>query len=122
MSQYLADDNLNVYYTDTDSITTDRPLDNKHIGNNLGQFKLENEYKEAIFLAPKVYAGYTADGKYICKIKGFTDTVPFEELKTLLNVNNQLNLNHNKLFKSLANGTIFSKNNGYNYYLLCAKI
>lgn len=99
MSQYLADDQLNIYYTDTDSITVDKPLDNKYIGNDLGKFKLETEYKEAIFLAPKVYAGYTTDGKYICKIKGFTDTVPrfaLDELKTLLNINNHLNLEHNK--------------------------
>ena len=35
----------NIYYTDTDSIVTDIPLDEHLIGNDLGQFKLEYRIK-----------------------------------------------------------------------------
>ena len=36
----------NVYYTDTDSAVTDKPLDPKYVGNELGQFKLEHVYSK----------------------------------------------------------------------------
>jgi hypothetical protein len=35
----------NIYYTDTDSIVTDIPLDEHLIDNDLGQFKLEYRIK-----------------------------------------------------------------------------
>lgn len=41
MAQYLQDKSYNVYYTDTDSIITDKPIDSSHIGKALGQLKLE---------------------------------------------------------------------------------
>jgi hypothetical protein len=40
----------NIYYTDTDSIVTDIPLNDKLVGNDLGQFKLEYKVKEAYFI------------------------------------------------------------------------
>jgi len=53
MAQFKNIDNYNLYYTDTDSIYIDKPLDSKFIGPNLGQFKLENIFQEGVFLAPK---------------------------------------------------------------------
>ena len=55
MQQYLQNKDYNVYYTDTDSIVTDRPIDSTHIGKALGQMKLEYQISKGIFLAPKVY-------------------------------------------------------------------
>lgn len=57
--------------------------------NELGKFKLENNYKETLFLAPKVYAGITQDGSEVIKIKGLShDTidkkVSFDLLKSLM--------------------------------------
>ena len=51
-----------LYYSDTDSLMTDRPIRNHLIGKGLGQFKLEKTFEEAIFLAPKVYGGVLAEG------------------------------------------------------------
>lgn len=53
MSQFLQD--KNVCYTDTDSIYTEKKLKEELIGNELGMMKLENEIKNAIFIAPKNY-------------------------------------------------------------------
>jgi hypothetical protein len=44
MSKFLGDNDLNIYYTDTDSIDVDKPLDNKLVGKELGQFKLEIKF------------------------------------------------------------------------------
>ena len=44
-----------IYYTDTDSIVTDIPLDSNIVGDKLGQFKLEGEVKEAYFATSKTY-------------------------------------------------------------------
>lgn len=46
-----------VYYCDTDSVVTDKPLpDNIVHSTRLGAFKLESQPLKAIFLKPKVYA------------------------------------------------------------------
>ena len=44
-----------IYYTDTDSIVTDIPLDPKIVGDKLGQFRLEGEVIEAYFATSKTY-------------------------------------------------------------------
>lgn len=62
MSQFLGDKNLNVLYTDTDSIDIDKPLNPKFIGPELGLMKLEYIFDEAVFLAPKVYGGVLENG------------------------------------------------------------
>ena len=66
---------FDLYYTDTDSIITNNPLPSDLVGNQLGQFKLEYEINEAVFLAPKVYGFTTTSGQEIIKIKGVTKEV-----------------------------------------------
>lgn len=56
------------YYTDTDSVFLQKPLDDNHINNELGGMKLEAEVKKGVLISPKVY-GY---GKTTIKMKGFT--------------------------------------------------
>ena len=75
MSQFFNNFNHQVYYTDTDSIRTNNPLPSDLVGNQLGQFKLEYEINDAVFLAPKVYGFTTTSGKEIIKIKGVTKDV-----------------------------------------------
>jgi len=57
MSKLKAELKDSIYYTDTDSLYTTIQLDNKYIGNELGQLKLERIFKKCTFLAPKVYGG-----------------------------------------------------------------
>jgi len=70
MSEFKNNPLFKLYYTDTDNIVVDKPLPEKYIGKNLGQMKLENIIKRAVFLAPKVYGLVTVDGNVIIKIKG----------------------------------------------------
>lgn len=84
MSQFKNNPNYKIYYTDTDSLYTDKPLDPSLIGNKLGQFKLENVFDQAVFLAPKVYGGITEKGEEITKIKGYKNKISFNDLKSLL--------------------------------------
>ena len=55
-----------------------------------------------------MYAGITEDDKYICKIKGFKDpqSIPFADIKSLLVKDTNLQLYHDKWYKSLIDGTI----------------
>lgn len=119
MSKFLGDSNLVIYYTDTDSIDVDKPLPDEFIGKELGKFKLEYNFKEAIFLAPKVYGGVYIDDsdnslKEISKIKGFKNQVSLNSLRSLLNRNESIHLNNEKWFRNLYEGNIEIKNQIYN--------
>ncbi len=117
MSKFKNSKDYNLYYTDTDSIYIDKPLDSKFIGSDLGQFKLENIFKYGIFLAPKVYGGLLPANidinppLEITKVKGFKNHVKFNQLKSLLNKNNSLKLEHEKWFRNIEEGNITVKNN-----------
>jgi hypothetical protein len=107
-----------LYYGDTDSAFIEGELDPSLIGKELGQFKLEYTFKEAVFFCfarPKIYAGITTDGRYICKIKGFKNSqdVPFETMKSLLNKDSSLSLNHVKWFRNISESEILMKDQLY---------
>lgn len=103
MSQFKTDKNITTYYTDTDSIDIDKELDPKYIGEDLGQFKLEHVFEEAIFLAPKVYGGKNKNYEYV-RIKGLKNPIYFEELKQLLHKDSKLEIKQEKWYSDVANG------------------
>jgi len=113
MSKFKNNPNYNLYYTDTDSVYTDKPLVGRFIGTKLGQFKLENVFTDAVFLAPKVYGGITEDGKEINKIKGYKNKISFDDLKSLLKKDKSLEISQEKWFKSLVNSKISIKDQIY---------
>ena len=88
MSQFKNNPNFRLYYSDTDSIIIDSLLPNEMIGTNLGQMKLEYTIKNAIFLAPKVYALIDENGNEIIKAKGLTRNtisgISFNDFEQLL--------------------------------------
>jgi len=55
--------NYIVYYSDTDSIVINKPLNENIIGKELGKWKLEAIIKKGLFVRPKLYAYYTKDDK-----------------------------------------------------------
>ena len=60
-----------IYYSDTDSIVLDKTyLNNNWIGDNIGQFKLEYEIREAYFISNKTYCLILNNGETIIKTKG----------------------------------------------------
>lgn len=90
MSVFKNNPLFTLYYSDTDSIFVDRPLPEEFVGSFLGQMKLEYVINKAVFLAPKVYALITDEGKEIVKIKGINskainaNNIGFAELSELL--------------------------------------
>jgi len=116
MTQFKNNPDYNLYYTNTDSIYIDRPLHNKFIGKALGLMKLEYNFIEATFLAPKVYGGLYFDNgqlKSITKVKGFKDKLDYYDLKSLLNKDKSLSLPQDKWFKDLSLGNITIKDQLY---------
>jgi hypothetical protein len=111
MAQFLNKDDI--YYMDTDSLYTTKPLDPEFIGTEIGKFKLENIFKEIVFLSPKVYAGITIDGKEISKVKGYKNKISFELLKSLLIKDSSLELNQEKWKKNMDFSNITIKDQLY---------
>jgi hypothetical protein len=80
MTQFKNNSDINLYYTDTDSIYTDSILDPSFIDDKvLGKLKLENVCKKAIFLAPKMYFLKTEKGDIITKTKGLKHDIEITE-------------------------------------------
>jgi hypothetical protein len=111
----------NLYYTDTDSLYFDGPLDDSFISSTeLGKLKLEGTWDDAIFLSPKVYALildgvskheiHTKDNKdsLVIKIKGVTEkalmdkenNINFNLFESLLFKDKNFEINQNKWFRS----------------------
>ena len=105
-----------LYYSDTDSIYIDEKLPEELVGDKIGQFKLENIFKDIVFLGPKIYAGITSNEEYICKVKGYKNPnlIPYKEFKNLLKHNKSLELHHDKWFRSLSKSEILIKDQVYN--------
>jgi hypothetical protein len=95
MSQFKSMGGIEVYYSDTNSIDINKPLDPKFVGKELGKMKLEHIFKKVIYLAPKVYGGKTKDSDYV-RIKGAKVPVPFEELEPLLYKSKTLEISQSK--------------------------
>jgi hypothetical protein len=93
MSQFKNNPDINLFYTDTDSIYTDSELPSYLINEKvLGKLKLEYICKEAIFLAPKVYCLKLEDNTIIYKAKGLKHEIEltFKDFEKLLIKNSKL--------------------------------
>jgi hypothetical protein len=116
MSKFKNNPNINLYYTDTDSIYTDSELDSSFIDSKtLGKLKLEHVCKRAIFLTPKVYCLETIEGEFIYKIKGLKkDTdLSFQDFEKLLIKNSLIKKNQNKWSRNLSEAKITILNQIY---------
>ena len=113
MSQFKSiNNNYNLYYSDTDSIYIDKPLDKSFISDELGKIKLEYIFNEAVFLAPKVYGGVTNTYEYV-KVKGLKNPVQFNQLKPLLIKDSKLEIKHEKWYRSISKANISIKQEIY---------
>jgi hypothetical protein len=95
MSQFKTMEGVKIYYSDTDSIDMDKPLDPKFVGKELGKMKLEHIFNEVVYLAPKVYGGRTDDGD-IVKVKGAKEPISFDELEPILYKSKTLEVSQSK--------------------------
>jgi len=121
MSQFKNNPLFELLYTDTDSIYIIGELPPEFIGKELGKFKLENHFKEIVFLAPKVYGGITAAGKEITKVKGYKNKIALEELKSLLVKDSSLEIKQELWFKKLKEGNITLKDQIYTLHTTDSK-
>ena len=110
MSYFKNNPAFNLYYSDTDSAVTDRPLPQHMIGSELGQVKLEHIINKAIFLAPKVYGLVDVDGNEIIKVKGISHDVAsqlhIEDLESLLVKDSSREFTQEKWYKKQIEGEI----------------
>jgi len=109
MSQFKNNPNINLYYTDTDSVYTDSNIDKSLIDpKTLGKLKLENICKRGIFLAAKLYCLETESTKIIIKVKGLknTSSLIYDDFKNLLYENFMIERSHNKWFRNLSESKI----------------
>ena len=111
MSKFLGDSSIKIWMTDTDSLVTDTILPT---GNELGEWKLEKECKEMVFIAPKVYGGIDFNNKEFTKVKGYKNKLPYSELKELLDYDKVLQLKHSKSYRKLEESTITLREELYN--------
>lgn len=119
MSQFKNNLDYKLFYSDTDSIYINKPLDNSYISNTiLGKLKLENIITKGIFLAPKVYGLQTEDGQTIIKAKGLTkegiSKLSLSDLESLLIKDSNKEFNQEKWYKNLSNANITIKDTIYN--------
>jgi len=105
MSNFKTRNDFNLYYSDTDSIDIDKPLEPKFIGPELGKMKLEHIFDDARYLAPKVYGGITPFDEYV-KVKGLKNPVSFNQLKLLLNKDTNLEIKQDKWYRNISDGNI----------------
>jgi hypothetical protein len=102
-----------IFYSDTDSLVTDIKLDDKFVGKDIGQFKLEYELKEAYFISSKTYClilkdEYVTDKNkgIIIKAKGlFENSLTVESFKTMYYLKQSV--------KGLKNNSITNYSEGY---------
>ena len=110
MSKVKNNPNFNLYYTDTDSIVVNSPLPEEMVGSALGQFKLEYEINDAVFLAPKVYAFLASDGTIVKKVKGVAkehvNKLSMKDFSGLLVLESSLLFKQDKWFKDKYAGSI----------------
>ena len=116
MSKFKNNKKFKLFYTDTDSLYVNKPLDIYYknlIGKDLGQFKLEVIFDEAVFLAPKVYGGIVSDTNNkieITKVKGYKNILNYNQLKSSLKKDSKLELNQEKWFKSISSARLVKTN------------
>ena len=110
MSYFKNNSDFNLYYSDTDSAVTDKPLPDSMIGSKLGQVKLEHSINRAVFLAPKVYGLVDVDGNEIIKVKGVTHEIAsgltLNHLEELLVKDSAKEFTQTKRFKKVIEGEI----------------
>lgn len=115
---YCNENNIKIYYMDTDSIFTDKPLDKALLGTSLGLMKDElkgSTIDEAYFLGIKRYGYWYIDinGNKIEQsvFSGITrNSLSFNEIVKLFNGQTLTKLIENRFYKSFKDLTIQIKN------------
>src|ERR1700761_1396171 len=98
MSQFKNNNDIKLFYTDTDSAVVNKPLPDYLVDNKkLGKMKLEYISTKGIFLAPKLYCLLTDNG-IINKTRGLTLDIHlnFQDFENLLYKDSEIIKKQNK--------------------------
>ena len=93
------------YYTDTDSLFLKYKLDDKYVGNGLGQFSFKGIASRAYFISPKTYCLIMEDGTVIIKCKGLDNKLLNENHFKEFLAGNSVSFDSQKIFTNLKRGT-----------------
>ena len=115
MSQFKNNKDFIVYYSDTDSLFTNKPLSDNLINEKkLGYMKLEKVLTKFVGLGPKVYGGTQMNGETFVKVKGLKNIPTLNQIESLLIKDNQpLLLNQEKWLSNTKEGSITVNNTNY---------
>lgn len=119
MSQHIVKYMENLYAIDTDGIKTSSQLSPSDVDNKeLGKFKYEFTFNEAVFPAPKVYGGllrkpYKKYSSELVKIKGLKNPIPYFIFKSIQNQNFNLVIPQEKWRRDISKSTIIVTNEPY---------
>jgi hypothetical protein len=105
MTHYIMKYGDSICYIDTDGIKTVSSIDPGEIGTGLGMMKYEGTFKEAVFIAPKVYGGVTENLEMTVKVKGLKNAITYWKLKLLLYMN-KLDIAQSKWIREWDKGYI----------------
>ena len=120
MSRFKNNSSLtgNLYYSDTDSIVTDKELPQHLVGVELGQLKLEHVVRKGVFLAPKAYILEAVNGEVVIRVKGVIEEtvshLTVRDFELLLLKDSQRELKQEKWGRDLYEGEITVKDEIYN--------
>ena len=84
----------NIYYTDTDSVITDVPLNSNIVGSEIGKFKLEYKLREGYFISNKLYCLVLPN--YTTIIKARSDNSKKITYKDFVNLYNGMSVPSNR--------------------------
>jgi DNA polymerase type B, organellar and viral len=114
MDKFLNLPDNNCYYSDTDSGFFEKLLDEKYVGNNIGQFKYLGLVKRGYFISPKLYCLVMDDGRTIIKSKGLpSKNLTEQDFIELLNGKSK-NFTLKRFKKDFKSFNIYHKNSEYN--------
>lgn len=114
MSQFFNKKGLLIYYTDTDSLFTNKPLPNEVVDpKKLGLMKLEAVFKYFISIGAKNWIGIDTSGNTTCKMKGSKIKLTYLDFLLLLQVDTDLKIYQNKWYKSFKESNVIIKNSPF---------
>lgn len=111
MTKFKNNPDILLYYTDTDSIYTNKILSEDMVHDTkIGFMKKEKTLTKFVAIGPKVYGGIDINGNEFTKVKGYKNPISVSQLELLLQENidnnNSVTLTHDKWKKDLIKGII----------------
>ena len=114
MSKFFNQKGLLVYYTDTDSLFTNKPLPNEVVDpKKMGLMKLEAVFQYFISIGAKNWIGIDTSGNTTCKMKGSKIKLTYLDFLLLLQVDTDLKIYQNKWYKSFKESNVIIKNSPF---------